>query len=103
MCVITYVYKLWNIIEIQESLIFDHYTYLSLSKFVTKRACPLNQCIGNHMTTMVVQEVVNMGFSKQKLVYFLMNCLIIVSSYILTMCDNNLVTIRNTGSTGSTV
>ena len=62
-----YLYKLWNIIEIQESLIFDHYTYLSLSKFVTKRACPLNQCIGNHITTMVVQEVVNMGFSKQKL------------------------------------
>ena len=36
-------------------------------QFVTKRACPLNQCIASHMTMIkVVREVVNMGFSKQR-------------------------------------
>ena len=37
---------------IQESPIFDHYTYFSPSKFVINRVCPLNQCVTSH-TTMV--------------------------------------------------
>ena len=59
--------------EIQESpiLLLLHF---SPSNLMTKRACPLYQCIAIHTTTMnkgawsriVVRKVVNMGFSKRR-------------------------------------
>ena len=47
--------------------------YFSPSKFVTKRACPLNQCIVSHTTTMKVVTGGEWGHFKMKscMVYFL--------------------------------